>query len=60
MWRTLSPDSHLCNMVNLARAKDAAKMKAARNLSTATTIVSAKRLRWKQTVDPRQKMKETA
>jgi hypothetical protein len=60
MWRILSTDRTLSDMVNLARAKDAAKMIAARNLSTATTVVSASRLHWKQTDDPRQKVKETA
>jgi hypothetical protein len=37
-----------------------AKMIAAQKLSTETTIVSASRLHWKQIVDPRQKVKETA
>lgn len=58
MWRILSLDGAISDMVNKARAKDAAKTIAARKLSTATAIVSPSRLHWIKTDDPRQNVKE--
>jgi hypothetical protein len=52
MWRIKWPDGRVSDMVNLARARDAAKVIAARKLSTATSVFGSSRLKW-QTNDPR-------
>ena len=46
MWRIKWPDGTMSDMVNVTRAKDAAKMIAARKLSTATSVFDASRLKW--------------
>ena len=47
MYRIHWPDGIMSDMVNLTRAKDAAKAIAARKLSTSTSVFDASRLKWK-------------
>jgi hypothetical protein len=58
MWRIMAPDGTMSDMVNITRAKDAAKAIAARKLSTPTNKISTLDLRWMPIEDPRQERQE--